>query len=171
MGAGGIPDRPAGPPWAVQVSCRPFASLVGLPSYVVDRLLHFLHILYQGVKGGGLLLPGLWCHVWQSSRALSEKELEWDKACGCLGGLLDGEEQVGQENVLVSTVLLYHPSQHPLKGLVKPLNKAVSLGWSMDVLRCFICNSQHRSIINFDINGVPWSVRMSLEILMWLKRA
>lgn len=43
------------------------------------------------------------------------------------GGLSDDEEHVGQEEVPVPIIIIYHPSQHPLEGLIKPLHQAISL--------------------------------------------
>ncbi|KAK3545080.1 hypothetical protein QTP86_034264, partial [Hemibagrus guttatus] len=57
----------------------------------------------------------------------AEEELERGESSGCLGSLLDGEEDVGKEELPVPSFFVLHPVQHPLEGLIEALHKSISL--------------------------------------------
>lgn len=93
----------------------------------VNPLLRLLDVFYQGVERRGLLLPSLPGQVQESLRPPAKEELEWGEASKCLGGLSVGKEHLGQEEVPLSAIFIYHPSQHPLDHLIESLHQAVCL--------------------------------------------
>lgn len=96
----------------------------------VDPALGGLTFQYVFNKGGYFAdsLPRLLLHKPCQAVSFSKEELEGDESDGSLRCLSDGKQDVGDQEILIVSILYYHPSEHHLQDLVEALNVPVDLG-------------------------------------------
>lgn len=96
--------------------------------YSTHPLLHLLYMLHNRAIGRWLLFPGFPGNIQKTPGSLSKEQLEWGEASGSLGHFPGHKEYIQQHQLPVTPIFSNCLLQHPLRGLVEPLNQPVSLG-------------------------------------------
>lgn len=77
---------------------------------------------------------------------------------GSLQHLLDGEEDIGEKEVPITSLLVNSSLQQPLQSLIKMLNEPICLGMVYGALHLLHLQQLAHIIGSWDIKGVPCSV-------------
>lgn len=101
-------------------------------------------------------LSGLFCHIKQTTISLSDMLL------------IDGETSAGLCGKNFSQSPLPQPPVHHCHSIVfsiclDHLTRLSVCRWYTEIQICMICNSQRASESSFNINCIPWSVRISFS--------